>query len=79
MFSKPYHDQGAMQRILRLVHQKWLPKMSSVQLFFIEIIGEYIGAIHTKVLKPLMVIEKEQINFGHPSCGPESSLHFLQV
>ena len=36
---------------------------SSVQLFFIGILGEYIGAIHTQVLKRPLVIEKERINF----------------
>lgn len=36
---------------------------SSVQLFFIGIIGEYIGAIHTQVRKRPLVIEKERINF----------------
>jgi glycosyltransferase involved in cell wall biosynthesis len=36
---------------------------SSVQLFFIGIIGEYIGAIHTQVLKRPLVVEKERINF----------------
>jgi glycosyltransferase involved in cell wall biosynthesis len=36
---------------------------SSVQLFFIGIIGEYIGSIHTQVLKRPVVIEKERINF----------------
>jgi glycosyltransferase involved in cell wall biosynthesis len=36
---------------------------SAVQLFFIGIIGEYIGAIHTQVLKRPRVIEKERINF----------------
>ena len=36
---------------------------SSIQLFFIGIIGEYIGAIHTQVRKRPMVIEKERINF----------------
>ena len=35
----------------------------SVQLFFIGIIGEYIGAIHTQVLKRPLVIERERINF----------------
>jgi glycosyltransferase involved in cell wall biosynthesis len=37
---------------------------SSVQLFFIGIIGEYIGSIHTQVLKRPLVVEKERINFG---------------
>ena len=36
---------------------------SSVQLFFIGIIGEYIGAILTQVQKRPLVIEKERINF----------------
>jgi hypothetical protein len=36
---------------------------SAVQLFFIGIIGEYIGAIHTQVRKRPLVIEKERINF----------------
>ena len=36
---------------------------SSVQLFFIGIIGEYIGSIHTQVLRRPLVIEKERINF----------------
>lgn len=36
---------------------------SSVQLFFIGIIGEYIGAILTQVLKRPLVIENERINF----------------
>jgi len=35
---------------------------SSVQLFFIGVIGEYIGAIHTQVQKRPLVIEKERIN-----------------
>jgi glycosyltransferase involved in cell wall biosynthesis len=36
---------------------------SSVQLFFLGIIGEYIGSIHTQVLKRPLVIEKERLNF----------------
>lgn len=36
---------------------------SSVQLFFIGIIGEYIGAILTQVQKRPLVIERERINF----------------
>lgn len=36
---------------------------ASVQLFFIGIIGEYIGAIHTRVSKRPLVVEKERINF----------------
>jgi glycosyltransferase involved in cell wall biosynthesis len=36
---------------------------ASVQLFFTGIVGEYIGAIHTQVLKRPLVIEAERINF----------------
>jgi len=36
---------------------------SAVQLIFIGIIGEYIGAIFTQVRKRPLVIEKERINF----------------
>src|SRR5262249_2093352 len=36
---------------------------SSVQLFFMGIVGEYIGAIYTQVQKRPVVIEKERINF----------------
>ena len=37
--------------------------MGSVQLLFIGILGEYIGAIHTKVTKRPLVVESERINF----------------
>jgi len=36
---------------------------SSVQLFFIGILGEYIGAIHTQVRRRPLVVEKERVNF----------------
>jgi len=36
---------------------------SSVQLFFIGILGEYIGLIYTQVQKRPLVIEKERVNF----------------
>ncbi len=36
---------------------------SSVQLFFIGVLGEYIGTIHIHVQKRPLVIEKERINF----------------
>jgi hypothetical protein len=39
----------------------------SVQLFFIGILGEYIGAIHTQVLKRPLVIELERLNFESES------------
>jgi glycosyltransferase involved in cell wall biosynthesis len=37
--------------------------IGSVQLFFIGVIGEYIGAIHTKVTKRPLVVERERLNF----------------
>jgi glycosyltransferase involved in cell wall biosynthesis len=37
--------------------------LSSVQLLFIGILGEYIGAIHTKVTKRPLVVERERLNF----------------
>ena len=36
---------------------------SSVQLFFIGVIGEYVGSIQTQVMKRPLVIERERINF----------------
>jgi glycosyltransferase involved in cell wall biosynthesis len=35
----------------------------AVQLFFIGLLGEYIGSIHTQVHKRPLVVEKERINF----------------
>lgn len=37
---------------------------ASVQLFFIGILGEYIGSIHTHVLRRPLVVESERINFS---------------
>ncbi len=36
---------------------------SAVQLFFIGVVGEYVGAIYTQVKKRPLVIERERINF----------------
>ena len=36
---------------------------SAVQLFFIGVLGEYIGMIHTQVVHRPLVVEKERINF----------------
>lgn len=36
---------------------------ASVQLFFIGIIGEYVAAIHTQVMRRPLVVEKERVNF----------------
>jgi len=37
--------------------------IGSVQLLFLGIVGEYIGAIYTQVMKRPLVVEKERINF----------------
>lgn len=37
--------------------------IGAVQLFFLGILGEYIGAIHTQVQRRPLVIEKERLNF----------------
>ncbi len=37
---------------------------SSVQLFFIGLLGEYIASINTRVMKRPLVVEKERINFS---------------
>ena len=37
---------------------------SGVQLFFLGILGEYIGAVHFQVRKRPLVVERERINFG---------------
>lgn len=40
--------------------------LASVQLVFIGVIGEYVGAILTRVTKRPMVIEEERLNFDEP-------------
>ena len=45
----------------------------AVQLFFIGVLGEYIGSIHTQVHKRPVVVEKGRINFDEeelPDSGP---------
>jgi glycosyltransferase involved in cell wall biosynthesis len=37
--------------------------LSSMQLFFIGILGEYIGLINKRILKRPLVVEKERVNF----------------
>ena len=36
---------------------------AAVQLIFLGIIGEYIGAIHSRIFQKWLVIEKERLNF----------------
>jgi hypothetical protein len=46
--------------------------LSSIQLFFVGIVGEYIGSIYTQVRNHPHVFEKERINFDTsvPSGSP---------
>jgi glycosyltransferase involved in cell wall biosynthesis len=44
--------------------------LASVQLFFLGLVGEYIGAIHTQVLRRPLVVEKERINFDEDQETP---------
>ena len=37
--------------------------VGSVQLFFLGVLGEYIGSIHTQVRNRPLVVEEERINF----------------
>lgn len=39
--------------------------LGSVQLFFLGVIGEYIGAIHSRVFQKWLVVERERINFNN--------------
>lgn len=41
----------------------------AVQLFFVGILGEYIGAIHTQIHKRPLVTEKERVNFEDPGAS----------
>jgi hypothetical protein len=45
---------------------------SAVQLIFIGIIGEYVGAVYTQVKNKPLVIEEERINFDEESANRET-------
>ena len=54
--------------------------LGSVQLVSMGILGEYIGAIHTQVLKRPYVIEKERVNFEYePGVPLESAIEVQGV
>jgi hypothetical protein len=42
---------------------------SSVQLFFIGLLGEYVGAILTYAQRRPLVVERERINADSPNAG----------
>lgn len=65
---------GSVYLVLKLLHWREFSMgqapivvgiffLGSVQLLFIGILGEYIGAIHTKVSKRPLVVESERLNF----------------
>jgi hypothetical protein len=39
--------------------------LGAMQMFFIGLLGEYIGAIYTQVRKLPLVVEQERVNFDH--------------
>jgi glycosyltransferase involved in cell wall biosynthesis len=43
--------------------------LGAVQLIFLGILGEYIGAIHARLFQKWLVIEKERINFDRDETG----------
>ena len=52
---------------------------SSVLLFFIGMLGEYIAAIHTQVQKRPLVIEKERINFDVAATHRVGRIHTVRA
>ena len=50
----------------------------AVQLFFIGILGEYIGSIHTQVHRRPLVVERERINLSGRPVKPDSVLASLE-
>jgi hypothetical protein len=40
---------------------------ASVQLVFLGVVGEYVGAIHTQVQRRPLVVERERIGFDAPA------------
>lgn len=45
----------------------------SVQIFFIGLLGEYIAAIHTQVMRRPLVVERERVNFDQDGEGQGAS------
>jgi len=46
--------------------------LSSIQLVFLGVIGEYIGAIYTQVQKRPYAVELDRVNFEYPPAFPKS-------
>jgi glycosyltransferase involved in cell wall biosynthesis len=61
VFNLIYYQKFAAPGITTIIVAIFF--FSGVQLFFIGVLGEYIGAIHSQVRKRPMVIERERVNF----------------
>jgi polyisoprenyl-phosphate glycosyltransferase len=48
---------------------------ASLQLVFLGILGEYVGAIYTRIQKRPYVVELERVNFTTSSADPQPDLH----
>ncbi len=44
--------------------------LGSIQLVFLGILGEYVGAIHTQVQNRPLAVEKERVNFEYEPGPP---------
>ena len=44
--------------------------LGSIQLLFLGVLGEYVGAIHTQVQNRPFVVEKERVNFEYEPGPP---------
>ncbi|MGZ5002274.1 MAG: glycosyltransferase family 2 protein [Chthoniobacterales bacterium] len=55
---------------------------ASIQLFFIGVVGEYIGSIHTQIMDRPLVVERERINFDaedSPELPASRDLHRVGI
>jgi len=52
--------------------------ISSVQLMFLGLVGEYIGFIHTQIMNRPLVVERERINFDKTPIVSASPIHESQ-
>lgn len=52
--------------------------LAAVQMFFVGMLGEYVGAIYTHVRKLPLVVESERVNFEDRSSGPKTAVEVLK-
>lgn len=52
--------------------------LAAVQMFFIGMLGEYVGAIYTHVRKLPLVVESERVNFEDRSSEPKTAVEALK-